>query len=69
MRDTKPSLRTITGDEAKVLNLRPLEKDKHLDKVFCHGPKTDYEKFQYQNFKDPHKYFDNDKLGLPSINK
>ena len=45
MRDTKPLLRTIVGNDAKVMNLRPLEKDKHIDKLFCHGLKSDYEKF------------------------
>jgi len=30
MRDTQPSLKTTTGNESKVMNLRPLEKEKHV---------------------------------------
>ena len=30
-RDTVPSMRTLTGQEQKVMNLRPLDKSQHLD--------------------------------------
>ena len=60
LRDTKPSLRTLVGNDEKVMNLRPLQKDKHMDeKLFCHGMKTDYEKMQYKNMGSPNKYYCN----------
>ena len=31
LRDPIPSMRTLVGAEDKVMNLRPLEKDKHLE--------------------------------------
>lgn len=62
-------MRTLLGNDEKVMNLRPLQKDKHIDdKIFCHGMKTDYEKMQYKNMGSPNKYFDNNNIGLPSIN-
>jgi hypothetical protein len=62
-------LRTLLGNDEKVMNLRPLQKDKHISNaLFCHGMKSDYEKMQYRNMGSPNKYFDNDKIGLPSIN-
>ena len=30
LRDPSPSLLTLKGSDLKVMNLRPLEKDKHL---------------------------------------
>lgn len=52
-RDTAPSLRTIVGQDLKVLNLRPLNKSLHLDDAQFRNCslKNSIERIQIQNLK------------------
>ena len=69
-RDTEPSLRTITGQDQKVLNLRPLNKSLHLhDSHFRNcSNKTSTERIQMQNIKIQMNTLQNDDIGLPPLN-
>ena len=69
-RDTQPSLRSIVGHEDRVWNLRPLQKEKHIDKdAFRYKAKTQMERIHELNMTEINKYMMNEEIGLPPINK
>lgn len=69
-RDTVPSLRTITGQDQKVMNLRPLDKSLHIDDPQFRNCslKTSLERIQMQNLKASLNTLQNDEIGLPPLN-
>ena len=69
-RDTAPSLRTIVGQDLKVLNLRPLNKSLHLDdpQFRTCALRDSIERIQLQNLKQTLNSLQNDEIGLPPLN-
>lgn len=69
-RDTVPSMRSIVGHEDRVWNLRPLQKEKHIDKEgFRYKAKTQMDRIHELNMTEVNRYMMNEEIGLPPINK
>ena len=71
LHDVEPSLKTLVGQDTLVMNLRPVEKAKHLHfHSFRYGNSiTQNEKFKDKQQNDVNRYMTNDMMGLPHVNK
>lgn len=65
--DTAPSMRTILGNELKVLNLRPRDKSKHLAGEFKMKASTQAERIHMDKITVMANHVPNDEIGLPCL--
>ena len=70
-RDPEVNLKSILGRDDLVMNLRPLDKTKHVGEKshFIYGPHTAAQRMQDEALLYRKIHLDHDALGLPPVNE